>query len=218
MRSVLLATLMLLLAAPAADAAVTVKMDVSPEESRFGEAAEITGTVLVDGAPAAGLPVQLEGRRYPFEGEFELLDEAVTATDGTYEFERELDRNWDLRVQAGDGLSKRRRAYVYPDFKLTFRARNSRVIRLTQRYRVPRSVRLEKPTIFYVGRRGAERAPQAATVELERTGRGRYRSTTLVRIPAAWKGRFRYASCFRYTGGSGMGNPRASCPRKFRFR
>ena len=45
----------------------------------------------------------------------------------------------------------------------------------------------------------------------------RYRSTTLVRIPSAWKGRFRYASCFRYTGGSGMGNPRSSCPQRFRF-
>ena len=217
MRSVLLATLMLLLAAPAAEAAVTVAMTVEPEETTYGEPTEITGTALLDGAPFAGQPVQLEGRRYPFEGEFEVLETGTTGADGTYAFERELDRNWDLRVRAGDGVSPRERAYVFPASELTFRARSSRVIRVTQRYRVPRGVRLEKPTIFYVGPRGAKRAPRAATGELERIRAGRYRSTAVVRLPAKWKGRFRYASCFRYTGGSGMGNPRASCPRRFRF-
>jgi hypothetical protein len=209
---------MLAFGAPAADAAVTVDMRVSPDETRYGEVTEITGTALLDGAPFAGQPVQLEGRRYPFDDEFAVIDSGVTAADGTYRFERELDRNWDLRVTTGGAVSPRERAYVFPAFTLTFRARNSRVIRLKQRYRVPRDVRLEKPTIFYVGPRGAERAPRAATGELERLGPGRYRSTAVVRIPAAWKGRFRYASCFRYTGDSGMGNPRASCPRKFRFR
>jgi hypothetical protein len=216
-RSVFLATLILAFAAPAAHAAVTVEMKLDPEEARYGEPTEITGTALLDGAPYGGQPVVLEGRRYPFEDDFSVLDSAVTAADGTYEFSRALDRNWDLRVRVADAVSNRERAYVFPDFTLTFRARNSRVIRLTQRYRVPRGVRLEKPTIFYVGRRGAKRAPRLATGELERVRAGRYRSTAVVRIPAAWKGRFRYASCFRYTGGSGMGDPRASCPRRFRF-
>jgi hypothetical protein len=214
---VLLATLMLAFAAPAAHAAVTVDMKVAPEETRYGEATQITGTALLDGAPFGGQPIQLEGRRYPFDDEFAVIDEGVTAADGTYEFERELDRNWDLRVTTGGAVSPRERAYVFPAFTLTFRARSSRVIRLTQRYIVPRGVRLEKPTIFYVGKRGAKLAPRAAVGELERIRAGRYRSTVLVRLPAAWKGRFRYASCFRYTGGSGMGNPRATCPRRFRF-
>ena len=217
-RAVLLATLMLLLAAPAASAAVTVDMKVMPEETTYGERTEITGTALQDGVPFAGQPVQLEGRRYPFESEFEVVETAITATDGTYEFERELDRNWDLRVRAGGGIAPRVRAYVFPASELTFRARSSRVIRVTQRYRVPRGVRLERPTIFYVGRRGAKSAPRAATGELERIRAGRYRSSAIVRLPASWKGRFRYASCFRYTGGSGMGNPRSSCPRRFSFR
>jgi hypothetical protein len=216
-RSVLLATLVLLVIAPAASAAATVDMKVSPEETRYGEATDITGTALQDGVPFAGQPVQLEGRRYPFEDEFEVLEEAVTEADGTYAFTRELDRNWDLRVRAADGVSLRERAYVFPAFVLSFRARSSRVIRVTQRYRVPRGVRLEKPTIFYVGRRGAKRVPRAATGELERIRPGRYRSTAVVRLPDEWNGRFRYASCFRYSGGSGMGNPRAQCPRRFRF-
>ncbi len=217
MRSLLLATLLVLLAAPAAEAAVTVEMRVAPEEARYGEATEITGRALQDGVPFADQQVVLEGRRYPFEDEFAPIETGVTAADGTYEFSRELDRNWDLRVRVADAVSSRERAYVFPAFTLTFRARNSRVIRLTQRYRVPRGVRLDKPTIFYVGKRGVKRAPRVASGELERVRAGRYRSTVMVRIPAAWKGRFRYASCFRYTGGSGMGNPRASCPRRFRF-
>jgi hypothetical protein len=209
---------MLLLAAPAADAAVTVSMAVKPEETTYGDPTQITGTALQDGAPFAGQPVVLEGRRYPFEDEFQALETGTTGADGAYAFERELDRNWDLRVRAGGGIAPRVRAYVYPASTLTFRARSSRVIRLTQRYRVPRGVRLEKPTIFYVGRRGAKSAPRAATGELERIRAGRYRSSAIVRLPASWNGRFRYASCFRYTGGSGMGNPRASCPQRFRFR
>jgi hypothetical protein len=214
---VLLATLLLLVAAPAASAAVTVDMTISPDETRYGTATEITGTALQDGVPFAGQPVVLEGRRYPFEGEFQALATGVTAADGTYAFEQELDRNWDLRVRVADAVSPRDRAYVFPAFTLSFRARSSRVIRLTQRYRVPRGVRLEKPTIFYVGRRGAKTAPRAATGELVRIRAGRYRSSVIVRLPARWNGRFRYASCFRYTGGSGMGNPRASCPQRFRF-
>jgi hypothetical protein len=208
---------LLLAAAPAASAAVTVDMRISPEETRFGEATDITGTALQDGVPFAGQPVQLEGRRYPFEDEYAVLETGVTGPDGTYAFSRELDRNWDLQVRVADGVSLAQRAYVFPAFTLTFRARNSRVIRLTQRYRVPRGVRLDKPTIFYVGRRGAKRAPRAATGELERIRAGRYRSTAIVRLPARWNGRFRYASCFRYSGGSGMGNPRAQCPRRFKF-
>jgi hypothetical protein len=208
---------MLLCAAPAAHAAVTVDIKVEPEETRYGEVTEVTGTALQDGVPFAGQPVQLEGRRYPFEDEWAVIDEAVTAADGTYAFERELDRNWDLRVTTGGVSSARERAYVFPAFTLTFRARNARVIRVTQRYRVPRGVKLDKPTIFYVGPRGSKRAPRAATGELERIRAGRYRSTALVRLPADWKGKFRYASCFRYTGGSGMGDPRASCPRRFKF-
>jgi hypothetical protein len=214
---VFLATLVLLLAAPAADAAVTVAMDVSPEETRYGEKTDITGTALLDGVPYAGQTVQLEGRRYPFEDEFAVLEAGVTGADGTYAFERELDRNWDLRVRVADGVSPKERAYVFPAFELTYRARSSRVIKLTQRYRVPRGVRLEKPTIFYVGPRGAKRAPRAATGEIERIRPGRYRSSALVRLPARWDGRFRYASCFRYTGGSGMGNPRAGCARRYKF-
>jgi Protein of unknown function (DUF1416) len=217
-RSVLLATFLLLVAAPAAHAAVTVSIKVGPTESQLGETTRITGTVLDNGAPVAGAIVRLDGKRYPFEDPLAEVATATTDAEGRYQFDRELARNWQFRVVAGTTKSDRVRAYVYPATKLTYRARSSRVIKLTQRYRVPRGVRLNEPTIFYVGRGGRPSAPRVASSKLERIRAGRYRSTAVVRLPKAWDGRFRYASCFRYTGGSGMGNPRASCPRRFRFR
>jgi len=214
---VLLATLMLLLAAPAASAAATVSAKISPVEAQFGDPTKVTGTVFEDGVPAAGRAVQLEGKRYPFTGAAEPLATATTADDGTFAFSEELDGNTVLQVTTPGAVSSRKRVYVFPATTLTFRARGPREIKLTQRYVVPRGVKLEQPTLFYVGPRGKDRAPRAGSGTLKRTRPGRYRATAIVKIPAAWNGRFRYASCFRYTGGSGMGNPRASCPRKFRF-
>jgi uncharacterized protein DUF1416 len=214
---VLLATLLLLFAAPAAHAAVTVSIKVGPAESQLGDTTRISGTVLDNGAPVAGAIVRLDGKRYPFEDELAPVATATTDAEGAYRFDRELTRNWQFRVVAGTVKSDRVRAYVYPATKLTYRARSSRVIKVTQRYTVPRGVRLTEPTIFYVGRAGRPSAPRVASGEIERVRAGRYRSTAIVRLPEAWEGRFRYASCFRYTGGSGMGNPRASCPRRFKF-
>lgn len=214
MRAVLPAILLLALAAPGAHAQVAVEMDVSPDETRFGRATEIAGRVT-DGV--VGQPVRLEGRRYPFDGDFRVIESTVTGEDGAYAFKRKFERNWQVRVTAGEASAAAQRVFVFPHFKLKYRARSSRRIRLIQHYRVPHGVDLRRPTIFYVGRRGAKRAPRAAKARVKRTRSGRYRSTALVRIPARWKGRFRYASCFRYTRGSGMGDPRAKCPRRFRF-
>jgi hypothetical protein len=220
MRSVLLATLMLLVAAPAASAATTIALEGPTSETTFGKATTVRGSVSADGAPLAGQTIELEGRRYPFDGDFAPLDHTTSAADGTFSFKRTLDRNWQFRVtDAAAGVtSKRIRAYVFPATTLTFRARSSRVIKLTQRYRVPKGVRLKQPTIFYVGKRGRKTAPRVAAGKLERVRSGRYTSSSIVRLPKSWHGLFRYASCFRYTGGSGMGDPRAGCGKNFRFR
>ena len=47
--------------------------------------------------------------------------------------------------------------------------------------------------------------------------KGRFKATATVRLPRAWKGAFRYGSCFRYSEGSGMGAPGATCPKRYRF-
>jgi hypothetical protein len=217
MRSVLLATLTLLLAAPAAHAATTVALEGPSSETTFGETTTLHGMVATDGAPAAGVEVQLEGRRYPFENAFAPLAQTTSAADGTFTFERTLDRNWQFRAVATAVKSHRVHTYVFPFTTLTFRARSERVIKLTQRYRVPKGVRLKQPTLFYVGKRGRKTAPRVASAKLERVRAGHYTSSAVVRLPKAWHGRFRYASCFRYTGGSGMGNPRAGCKSTFHF-
>jgi hypothetical protein len=214
---VLLATLTLLVAAPAARAAVTVSIKLAPAEAQFGQSTEISGTVLSNGAPLPNQPVELDVRRYPFEDPFAPLATTATAADGTYAFKQALSRNAQFRVIAAATKSPRVHAYVFPATTLTFAARSSGVIRLTQRYKVPRGVRLTQPTVFYVGKRGRATAPRVATGKLKKIRPGRYRSRAIVRLPASWHGRFRYASCFRYSGGSGMGNPRATCPKRFRF-
>jgi hypothetical protein len=214
---VLLATLTLLLAAPAAHAATAVALKGPSAQTTYGKSTTLSGMVATDGAPAADVPVQLEGRRYPYDGEFQPIMTTTTAADGTFSFIRKLGRNWQFRAVAAGVTSARVRVYVAPWSKLSFLARSPRLIRLTQRYRVPRDVKLKQPTIFYVGRRGAKSIPRVASADLHRVRKGRYTSSALVRLPAKWNGSFRYASCFRYTGGSGMGNPRSTCPQKFRF-
>jgi hypothetical protein len=203
---------------PAQAAAADIELELAPAEARFGAATELTGTVADDaGTPLGGTQVALVGRPYPYVGPFRQLATAATDAAGAYRFEREFDRNWQVKVMLAEESSPTRTAFVFPRFTLSFEARNARVIELTQRYRVPRGVELERPTLFYVGRRGAATAPVAATARVRRTGSGRFVSKATVRIPTAWNGRFRYASCFRYTPDSGMGRPGASCPRRFRF-
>jgi hypothetical protein len=208
---------MLLVAAPAASAATTVALEGPSSVTTFGDSTTVRGTVATDGAPAAGVPVTLEGRRYPFEADFAALATTTSAADGSFAFKRTLDRNWQFRAVAAAVTSARVRAYVFPFTTLTYRARSERVIKLTQRYRVPKGVRLKQKTLFYVGKRGRKSAPRVASAGLERVRAGRYTSSAVVRLPKSWHGRFRYASCFRYTGGSGMGNPRSGCPTRFKF-
>jgi hypothetical protein len=209
---------MLLAAAPAAHAATAVALEGPTLQTTYTKSTKLTGMVSTDGTAAAGVPVQLEGRPYPYEGDFAPVQSTTTAADGTFTFIRKLGQNWQFRAVAAGVTSSRVRVYVKPFSRLTFRARSSRVIKLTQRYRVPSGVKLDQPTIFYVGKRGAKSIPRVATGELKRVRKGRYTSTAVVHLPAAWNGVFRYASCFRYSGGSGMGNPRAGCSRRFRFR
>ena len=51
----------------------------------------------------------------------------------------------------------------------------------------------------------------------KRVGSGRFEATATVKLPRSFGGRFQYATCFRYSEGSGLGDPRAACPKKYRF-
>ena len=78
---------------------------------------------------------------------------------------------------------------------------------------MPKTVKLTSPTLFYLGPRGAKRASLRKTAELKRTKAGRYTSQVDVTLPDGWHGAFRYASCFRPSPGTGMGDPDAKCPK-----
>jgi len=98
-------------------------------------------------------------------------------------------------------------------FELSFRALSPGVVRLYQRYTVPKPVKLSSPTYFYLGRRGAKKASVRKTAKVERTKAGRYTSQVDVTLPGSWHGAFRYASCFRPSPSTGMGDPAATCPK-----
>jgi hypothetical protein len=215
-RRIVLASVLVVLALPAgAYAAPTLDAELARESVRYGAAHRVEGSLLDGPAPLAGQPVVLEGRRYPYEGSYRVIGRTTTDADGRFRFDAELNRNHRLRVFApAQGLrSERLQAYTLPGFELSFRAVAPGVVRLYQRYTVPKSVRLTAPTLFYLGRRGAERASLRRTGKLKRVRAGRYTSQVTVTLPASWNGAFRYASCFRASTRAGMGDPAQSCPK-----
>ena len=216
MRLVLIALTAAALAAPTnAWAAPDLSVDVERQAVRYGGAHKVTGT-LVDGAtPLAGQEVILEGRRYPYEGSYRVIEHTKTNAEGEFRFDTKLDRNHRLRVfaPAQKLRSERLQSYTLPGFQLSFRAISPGVVRLYQRYTVPKRVRLSAPTLFFLGRRGAARASIRRTGNLKRVRAGRYTSQVTVTLPSSWNGAFRYASCFRASVGSGMGDPDQSCPK-----
>ena len=108
-------------------------------------------------------------------------------------------------------------AHVYPRPKSSFKALSGNRLRITQHLSTPPNIRLTAPTIFYLGPKNAKSAPRVATAKPRRLSRGRFRAMATVRMPKAWGGAFRYGSCFRYSEGSGLGDPQAGCPRRYRF-
>jgi len=210
------ALLVAALAAPAsAQAAPRLNADLARESVRYGAAHRVDGSLTDGTAALANEEVVLEGRRYPYEGSYRVIERARTNAEGEFRFDVELDRNHRLRVAAPaqDITSERLQAYTLPGFELSFRAVRPGVVRLYQRYTVPRQVRLSAPTLFYLGRRGAERASIRRTGTVHRVRPGRYTSQVTVTLPSSWNGAFRYASCFRASTRSGMGDPGQSCPR-----
>src|SRR4051812_6021284 len=225
LRPLLLALLALALL-PAVASAAVIDIEVTPKGGAdYGETHAITGKLTGPyGAPLVGRDVELEIRAYPYKGKFRSVAKAQTGLDGRFAFDYAFPKNHQVRVfapQFGD-RSAVASVYVFPRTSLTFVLARRNVIRLVQTYTTPKGVKLTAPTLFYVGPAGKKKAPLAAkakTKPIKKKGKrvkGRFRATALVRIPKAWKGRFRYASCFPYNGG--MGDPHLGCPkRKYKF-
>ena len=189
MRPLLLATLLLLAAAPGQpQAQATVSIGLDPQDQAFGKRTVVTGTVRIDGVPAAGRTVELLARVHPFDGEYRVVATNATDATGSYRFAPRLSRNADLRVRAGDAQSPRRRAFVYPAFTLDFRARSTEEIVVIARYRVPRDVRLSRRTLFYVAGPGRGAGTGRGARRAERRRPGRYRAQAAVELPEGVEG------------------------------
>ena len=212
--------LLVLLSLPASASAADVRIALLTDDGvQYGTPHELTGTLRQGTAPLPGQPIELQGRAYPYDGGFKTIAKATTRADGTFAFKREVDRNMDLRAfaPAQSALSAAERAYVYPRPRSTFKALSGSRLRITQFLRTAPNVRLTARTTFYLGPENARTAKPFARAKPRKIGRGRFKATATVRLPRAWKGAFRYGSCFRYSEGSGMGAPGATCPRRYRF-
>src|SRR5829696_7963277 len=182
--------------ASAADLSLTL---ASGPGVQYGTAHELDGTLREGTAPLAGQTVQLEGRAYPYDGAYRKLATATTRADGGFAFQRRFDRNMDLRAIA------------------PAQEERSSALRATQFLRTAPNVRLTARSTFYLGPENARSAPPMARAKPRRISPGRFKATATVRLPRAWKGSFRYGSCFRYSKGSGMGAPGVTCPKRYRF-
>jgi hypothetical protein len=219
MRIVITCFLVLLLL-PASASAAELRLSLVTEEGvQYGTPHELTGSLREGTTPLAGQSVELQGRAYPYKGDFKTLANATTRADGSFAFKRTFDRNMDLRAIApAQAVSTDdMRAYVYPRPRSTFKALSGGRLRITQFLRTAPNVRLTARSTFYLGPRDARTAKPFARAKPRKIGRGRFKATATVRLPRAWKGAFRYGSCFRYSEGSGMGAPGAECPRRYRF-
>ena len=218
MRLALILFLVLLFPASASAADISLSLGDAPEV-QFGTAHRMSGR-LVDGAtPLAGRPVELLGRAFPYDGEFKTLATATTDANGAYAITKKFDRNMQLQAVATDAgaTSPIVRAYVFPRPRSVFKALSGSRLRITQFLSTPANVRLSAYTNFYLGPKNANTAPRVARAKPRRIGPGRFKATATVKLPRSWKGAFRYASCFRYSEGSGLGDPRATCPKRYRF-
>jgi hypothetical protein len=215
----LVATFLSLVLLPAGASAAELDFDVDPSGVRYGAPHDGAGRLTEAGSPLAAQPIVVEARRYPFSGAFEKVGEASTDADGRFSFRGRFDRNVELRATAPaqNVHSPLVRAYVFPRPVLSFRSLDGGAIRITQAYRLPAGSRLTAPTLFYAGPRGARALPRIGRAMPRKVGRGRWRASVEYKLPREWNGRFRYAACFRYSEGSGMGDPRASCPRQYRY-
>jgi hypothetical protein len=215
-------TLIALLLVPAqAAGAAELSLELETEGGiRYGTPHEASGKLTGDdGAPLAGQRVELEARVFPFDIPYDVVATAVTAADGSFAFAHRFDRNARLRVSAPDQgeRSKLAHAYVFPHVELTFKPLARGRLRLIQTLTTPRDVKLSAPSIFYLAPAKAKRGSEVARAEPKRMRRGRFRATATVSLPGSFDGRFQYAACFRYSGGSGMGDPKVGCPEKYRF-
>ena len=106
-------------------------------------------------------------------------------------------------------------AYTLPAFELSFRALRPGVVRLYQRYTVPKPVKLELAHALLPRARAArKRASMRKTGELERIKAGRYTSQVTVTLPDGLERRLPLRELLPADAGHGDGRSRTPpCPK-----
>ena len=80
---VVAATLAALLAAPAsASAAPLLRVKLTRDSVRYGAEHRITGTLMDGSAAVPNQAIVLEGRRYPYQGSYRVIERTTTDTEG----------------------------------------------------------------------------------------------------------------------------------------
>ena len=108
------------LALPAsAHAAPVLNVDLARESVRYGQAHRVDGTFTDGTRVLADQEVVLEGRRYPYEGSYRVIEHTKTNAEGEFRFDTKLDRNHRLRVfaPAQKLRSERLQSYTLPGFQ-----------------------------------------------------------------------------------------------------
>lgn len=216
----LLTALLLAVTAPGQASAATLELEVGPRQGvALGQAHDLGGRLVRGGEPLGGQTVVIEARRFPYRGPFEAVRTLVTDRGGRFAVRRRFDRNHQVRAVAPELalVSHRVTALTFPRTRVRARARRD-TVELVQSYATPRDVRLTGPTLFYLGPARARTAPLRARARIRRIGAGRFEARATLTVPEAYRGRFRYASCFPYDPRAGLGDPQARCPRRtYRF-
>jgi hypothetical protein len=204
---------------PGTASAAEISLTLEQPEVQYGTKHRAEGRLVEGTSPLAGRTVQLQGRAYPYDGPFRTVATTTTDANGAYAFTKKFDRNFQLQAVVPDAgaVSRVVRAYVFPRPRSVFTALSRNRLKITQFLRTPPNVKLSARTNFYLARQGAASARRVARAKPRRVGRGRFKAVATVKLPRSWNGRFKYASCFRYSEGSGLGNPGASCPKRWRF-
>src|SRR4051794_11962420 len=85
-RIVVVAVLAAVLVAPANASAAMLNARLDRAAVRYGQAHRVTGTLFEGAQPLADQEVVLEGRRYPFDGSYRLIERTRTDAKGVFRF------------------------------------------------------------------------------------------------------------------------------------
>jgi hypothetical protein len=201
--------------APAESAGDAIRRTAAPPEIRSGGTSTLTGALVApDGAPLAGVPVELQADPYPYRGFFDA-SHTTTAADGSFAFALlRPDRNTRYRVRTATGLSRPLDVYVdAPAVLHVYNRGPGRAMLTMLSYHSAYFHWGGVKAYWYVARLGSRSFQLTAITRTRELRPGVTYATATVNPPAR---RFAYRVCFDAPRQAGSGPPaaHAPCPRR----